>query len=216
MINNAKNIFVFLGCLLGTILCIFGIYFINDFEHIIKIKIGETYSFSSWKKIKTINEMYRVREATATLSIAELNLTKNLNIEGISKLKEWNLNEVKVVVVKVKGIPIISGRTKVDIKVNIVVPKNHDLVGKKGTLKVEGKVEYPYYSIIEGAVGSAINNVKYRIKTTQFSREQDVIFIDQGKSGRKAGILEKILAGIMIVFAVLTISAFGNLVGSKK
>ncbi|QGQ23659.1 hypothetical protein F1728_13650 [Gimesia benthica] len=92
--------------------------------------------------------------------------------------KPWD-SSISFTVVKVKGVPVITGRKKIKAQFAVSVPGDSNLIGRRGDLTIRGVMRYPFMDLAD-AVGPG--SKKYQDREVPFEKRISDIQIVADKS----------------------------------
>lgn len=112
----------------------------------------------------------------------------------------WD-SSISFTVVKVKGIPVATGRKKINAQFNISVPNDSKLVGQRGDLTIRGVVRYPFMKLAD-AIGPG--SKKYENREVQFEKRiSDILIVaDESQEIDGPGGWESVL-GFLIIGSII-------------
>lgn len=115
--------------------------------------------------------------------------------------KAWD-SSPEWTVIKVKGIPVSTGRKNISANFRVAVPENAGLVGRQGKLIIRGVVKYPYINLA-GAIGPNENKT-YEVREVEFEKSITDIRIVANEKDEKdgAGWVEGLI-GLMAIVSVI-------------
>lgn len=114
--------------------------------------------------------------------------------------KDWD-SSISLTTVKVKGVPVSTGRKKIKAKFVVSVPGKSELIGRQGALTIRGVVSYPFIDLAD-AVGPG--KKRYKNREVQFEKQISNILIVADESQEIDGLSGwEWLIGCLLIGSIL-------------
>ncbi|MGE0587501.1 MAG: hypothetical protein AB7O48_02940 [Cyclobacteriaceae bacterium] len=202
--NNKDGV----GCFLIIVIvvgCLIFLYFQNpnvvDGERV-KLKPGSTWNLNLETDAESPNGVYRLNKLDAYL--VDGNDSIQIGVVDRDTLSK-DFNNIKVEIVTLKGVPVISGKKDIVVRLKFDIPENENWLLRESTINVWAEVSYPYYDIVDATVGSMTGNVDMKTFTTPFRSQQDILITDEIEENNdlliRRGVV--ILMGIAILVGII-------------
>lgn len=196
------------GCLtivLIVVACLLFLFIQNpnavDGERI-SLKPGSHWSLNLETDAESPNGAYRLENIKAYLVDATDSIEINvIDRDTLSK----DFNNIEVSIVTLKGVPVISGKEDIVIKLKFDIPSDDAWMNRPATIKINSEATYPYYDIVDATVGSMTGNIDMKTFSTPFKSEQDIIITNDVGSNNKLYIRRGVvvLLGISVVIGIV-------------
>lgn len=140
---------------------------------------GETVTLapeSSWSlnletNVESPNGVYRMKNMSAFL-IHDDDSIPIAVIDRDSASKSFN--DLEIAVVTLKGVPVVSGKEDIDIKLKFDLPKGELWNEREAIIRMRGDLEYPFYDFVDLTLGTLGANVKMEVKSIPIATEQKI------------------------------------------
>ena len=160
-------------------------------------------SFGGHFEIESLKAIFQPKNGTP---IELFSASLNSNSWTDSELTSKEIN-----VVKVKGVPVVTGRGKMKAKIILRADNRNILASGRGEIQVSGKVKFPFYSYADVAADIG-QGVKYTIESKEFEETiPDVKFVsDASKEKDGVGLFDGILYLLLLGSVVGALISLGN------
>jgi tetratricopeptide (TPR) repeat protein len=165
---------------------------------------GESWKLSISTNLTTLNGLCRMSNVSATLRFDDDGSEHDVPVEGLNQ-DTWGA-DTEVSIVTVGGVPVVSGREDVKLRLKFQIPDLQAAIGRTGKLVTRALLTYPYYDIDQAMVGSFTGSISYENKTYDYESTSRVRIVET-RSGDSDGGLDTLFVLILIVAVVL---AFKN------
>ena len=169
------------GCFIVILIvvgCLIFLYFQNpnsvDGQRI-SLKPGSSWNLNLETDAGSPNGVYRLDNIEAYL----VDGTDSIKIGVVDRdTLSKDFNNIEVEIVTLKGVPVISGKEDIVIKLKFDIPENEGWIQREATINFRAEVSYPYYDIVDATVGSMTGSVDMKTLSTPFQSQQDILITD--------------------------------------
>lgn len=162
---------------------------------------GSSWSLNLETNVESPKGIYRMKNMSAYL-IQDKDSVPIAVIDRDSTSKSFN--DLEIAVVTLKGVPVVSGKEDIDIKLKFELPKDDLWNETEAMIRMRGDLEYPFYDFVDLTLGTLGANVKMEVKSIPISTEQKIKITSATKPSYSLYIRRTvvILLGVLLLIGI--------------